>query len=201
MAYVQFSSNHIGDQHGQRLRRSTSSTDWTCKMNRNKLRTVDVVQKSYLADPLQGRHEHRFGQHGQANSQPDVDGFLKVVAFFAETSRNGLSDDDGRCFSVVFFQQLPNIVRYFVTVEMFNEQFFCSPCEVGGTRDFDPILVVKSETSGRFGNPIGFIRPFIKPAMIPLHFIVQPVQIQPEKRVEFTGFNDARSVTHVQSTN
>ena len=54
-------------------------------MNRNKLRAVHVVEQTYLADAFQGCDQDRFGQDREANTEADIDGFLKVVALFSKT--------------------------------------------------------------------------------------------------------------------
>ncbi len=175
---VQLTANHVGDEDSQGLGCTTGCTNRACKMYRNKLRAVHVVEQTYLADAFQGCDQDRFGQDREANSEADIDGFLKVVALFSKTPGYGLCDDDGGCFTVVLIQQCSDIIGDLVALKMFDEEFFCSPCQIGCAGNLNPVFVVKPKLSGLFCDPVGVIGPFVKPPMVGQHLAFETLQIQ-----------------------
>ena len=104
MADVEFSPDHVGDEHGQRLGRTPRCTNGSGKVNGNELRTVDVVEKAHLADAFQRRNEHRFREDRQANTKANVNRFLKVVTEVPESASDRLGDDDRCGFTIVLIE-------------------------------------------------------------------------------------------------
>ena len=199
VADVQLTTNHIGNEDCQGLGCTACGPNWTCKMNRNKLRTVDVVEQAHLADAFQRRHKHRFGQDSKTDSKTDINRLLKVVALFTEASCDGLCDDDRRRFTIVLVQQSTDIVSDFVSVQMFNQKFFCSPCQIGGTGNFDPVFVVEAELPGLFCDTIGVVSALIEPLMVSDHLLLQTLQIKTKKRVAFPHICGLLGLGHVHS--
>ena len=73
---------------------------------------------------------------------------------------------------------------------MFNEQFFCSPCKVRCSGDFNPVFVIVPLLAGLFCNHVGIVGPFVKPFVVPLHLGLEPSHIQPQKRVVSPRFGN-----------
>ncbi len=189
MPNVQFSADHICDQNRQRLSRTARGTNGSREMNGDKLRTVDVVQQTDLADSFQRGNKHRLGQDSKPNAQTDIDGCDEIVPLFSEATGNGLCHHNRCCFTIVLGKKEPDVVSDFVPVKVFDEEFFSSSSKICSPRDFYVFFVVVSFVSRLLGNDIGFIRSFIEPLMVSNHFRFQTDLIHPNQRVVAPDFS------------
>ena len=177
MSDVELPTNHVGDENGQRLGGSTCGANRACEMNRNELRAIDVVEQANLTDAFQRGHKNGLGQHRKTDTKTNIDGFLQIITRISEPARHRLCNDDRRGFTVVLFQQVANVVGDLVTFEVFDKEFFRSPGQVGGSRDFHPVLVVKSLLAGMFSDAIRIIRSLVEPLMVRRHLTLQTLNV------------------------
>ena len=166
MSNVQLSANHVGDEHRQGLSRTASSPNWAGEVDGDKLGTIHVVEQANLADAFQRSNEHRLGQDGEPNTQTNVNRFLKVVPLLTEATGDGLCDDNRSGFTVVFVQQSPNIIGDFVTLQMLDEEFFCSSRQIRCTGNFHPVFVVETELPSLFCDAISIVGSLVEPLMV-----------------------------------
>ena len=81
---VEFPTNHVGDENGQRLGGSTCGANGACEMNRNELGTIDVVEQTNLTDAFQRGHKNGLGQHSKTDTEANIDGFLQIITRISE---------------------------------------------------------------------------------------------------------------------
>ena len=163
-------------------------------MNRYELRTINIVEQPNLANPFKRSNEDSLCEYCEPNTKSNVDGRDKIIPLFAKTPCDGLSHHDRCCFPVVFGEEGSNVVGYFVTVEVLNEQFFSSSCQISGPRNLNILFVVIALFPSLFCDDVCLISPLIQPSVISHHLGFKPFHVDanqgvmaPDLRLRFIG--------------